>query len=113
MAALCRAAGPSVGGLVLSRSLEVGKPWIVWVGLSGFSTIVFIAGWFLKDEEAQSDGYIPLQPESPSTINEDRREEEDEDADFLEDVGDREFREEHIEWHEIPATKNSVDSRPR
>ena len=39
-----------MAGLVYSRSLEVGKPWIVWrLGLTVFAFIVWIAGWFLSD----------------------------------------------------------------
>ena len=50
LAAFCRSFGPSVAGLVYSRSLEVGKPWIVWrLGLTVFAFMVWIAGWFLSD----------------------------------------------------------------
>jgi hypothetical protein len=57
LAALCRSAGPSVGGIVFSHSLEVGKPWIVWTGLSAFSIVVFIGGLFLRDP---SHDYAPV-----------------------------------------------------
>jgi hypothetical protein len=34
-----------------TRSLEVSKPWIVWIyGLGAFSIFVWIGGWFLTDE---------------------------------------------------------------
>jgi hypothetical protein len=51
LAALCRALGPSIGGLVLAKGFAIGKPWICWVGLAGFSTCVFIGGLFLVDSK--------------------------------------------------------------
>ena len=51
LAAFCRSFGPSVAGLVYSRSLEVGKPWIVWrLGLTVFAFMVWTTGWFLSDK---------------------------------------------------------------
>jgi MFS family permease len=51
LGSLCRAIGPSIAGLMYSRSLEVSKPWIVWrYGLALFSVVVWIGGWFLSDE---------------------------------------------------------------
>jgi predicted MFS family arabinose efflux permease len=73
LAALCRAAGPTVGGIVLSHSLEVGKPWIVWFGLSALSLLVFTGAWFLRDEEDEY-SYAPI-------AQEDRLEEGEDDED--------------------------------
>jgi hypothetical protein len=51
LGSLCRAIGPSIAGTMYSRSLEVGKPWIVWrYGLGLFAVLVWIGGWFLSDE---------------------------------------------------------------
>jgi len=36
---------------VLAKGFAIGKPWICWVGLAGFSTCVFIGGLFLVDSK--------------------------------------------------------------
>jgi len=73
LAALCRAAGPSIGGILLSHSFEVGKPWIVWTGLAAFSTITFSIGWFLTNEKAAENTYIPIDREDETETGEGER----------------------------------------
>jgi MFS family permease len=51
LGSLCRAIGPSIAGFMYTRSLELSRPWIVWrYGLGIFAVIVWIGGWFLRDE---------------------------------------------------------------
>jgi MFS family permease len=51
LASLGRAIGPAIAGSIYSKSLEDGKPWVVWrYGLGMVALSVWIAAWFLRDE---------------------------------------------------------------
>ena len=81
LGSLCRAIGPSIAGVMYSRSLEVSKPWIVWrLGLGIFSVVVFIGGWFLSDENRLPNpkGYNPVEDRDEEGIIEEEIEDEEE-----------------------------------
>ena len=108
LAALCRALGPSIGGLVLAKGFEIGKPWICWVGLAGFSTCVFVAGLFLVDTKQKVKGkkeYERVENQRETTQAEGIAEEE-----FRVDQSER--REENMNHrrHSIDRVANSTST---
>lgn len=81
LGSLCRAIGPSIAGVMYSRSLEVSKPWIVWrLGLGIFSIVVFIGGWFLSDENRLPNpkGYHSVEDRDEEHVIEEEIEDEEE-----------------------------------
>jgi len=81
LGSLCRAIGPSIAGLMYSRSLEVSKPWIVWrLGLGIFAIVVFMGGWFLSDENRLPNpkGYNLVEDRDEEDIIEEEIEDEEE-----------------------------------
>jgi len=86
LGSLCRAIGPSIAGTMYSRSLEVGRPWIVWrYGLGVFAIVVWIGGWFLSDENhlpAPRD-YAPVESVDIEDIIDEIIEEEDEEDEIM------------------------------
>jgi MFS family permease len=81
LGSLCRAIGPTIAGLMYSRSLEVSKPWIVWrYGLGIFAIVVWIGGWFLTDENRlpNANEYAPVNDRDEADIIEEEIEDEEE-----------------------------------
>lgn len=80
LGSLCRAIGPSIAGVMYTRSLEVSKPWIVWrYGLGIFSIVVWLGGWFITDENRLPNAkeYTPIDDRDDDDIIEEIEEEED------------------------------------
>ena len=104
LGSLCRAIGPSIAGVMYSRSLEVSKPWIVWrLGLGLFAVVVFIGGWFLSDENR-----LP-NPKGYHSVED--RDEEDIIEEEIEDEEERLWREEEDGIIDIEGTSSQGKQR--
>jgi hypothetical protein len=118
LGSLCRAIGPSIAGIMYSRSLEVSKPWIVWrYGLGVFAIVVCIGGWFLSDENRlpKAKDYTPvIDRDEDDIIEEEIEDEEDrlwrEEEDGTIDVDDLASQVKHAEGSKMQRKDNSDGS---
>jgi len=108
---LCRAIGPTIAGSMYSRSLEAGKPWIVWrYGLGLFSVLVWIGGWFLSDENhlPAARDYAPVDSVDIEDIVEETIEEEHEDGETMRRARSSDGRISKVNRHGVSGEASGV-----
>lgn len=111
LGSLCRAIGPTIAGSMYSRSLEAGKPWIVWrYGLGLFSVLVWIGGWFLSDENhlPAARDYAPVDSVDIEDIVEETIEEEHEDGETMRRARSSDGRISKVNRHGVSGEASGV-----